>query len=244
MSGDQQYPFKGVWIPVEIWLSKDLTWMEKCLLADINALDGPHGCTASNKYFADKFKSSEASIANQICKLRSLGWVETANFNGRSRTLHVNADLTQRLSQPKPSGESCDNPAVKSLYRHKKEENKPSERGFKFADWFKTLIPETLKLSVNWREQWAKCFDDMIRLDSRTAESITKVCKWARPHEFWKKNFLSPCKLRERNQSGIMYFDVFAEDMNNPKTPNGQAKPHGRPDLDYYDPANTKFKTS
>lgn len=89
-----------------------------------------------------------------------------------------------------------------------------SERGIAFADWFKTLLPATVRLAPTWQAKWAKTFDDMIRLDARTPEQIAAVCKWARSHDFWQANFLSPIKLRERDRQGAMYFDRFLAAMN------------------------------
>lgn len=89
-----------------------------------------------------------------------------------------------------------------------------SERGGAFAEWFRTLLPPTVRLAPTWREKWAKTFDDMIRLDARTPEQIAAVCKWARAHDFWQANFLTPVKLRERDRQGAMYFDRFLAAMN------------------------------
>jgi hypothetical protein len=88
----------------------------------------------------------------------------------------------------------------------------PSERGVAFADWFRGTLPGDVRLAAGWREKWARCFDDMIRLDGRSPEGIAAVCRWARAHEFWRSNFQSPLKLRER-KDGVMYFDRFAAAM-------------------------------
>jgi hypothetical protein len=40
--------FKGVWIPKDVWLDHNLTWMEKLLLVEIDSLDAEKGCFASN----------------------------------------------------------------------------------------------------------------------------------------------------------------------------------------------------
>jgi hypothetical protein len=89
-----------------------------------------------------------------------------------------------------------------------------TDRSRAFADWFRTLLAPTVRLAPTWREKWAKTYGDMIRLDGRTPEQIAAVCKWARAHEFWQANFLSPVKLRERDRSGTMYFDRFLAAMN------------------------------
>ncbi len=83
----------------------------------------------------------------------------------------------------------------------------------KFSDWFRAMLPEKCKPPANWREAWARCYAEMIRIDGRTKDEIKAVCQWARGHDFWGKNFLSPAKLRKRNREGVMYFDVFAAGM-------------------------------
>jgi len=124
MKDQPKYAFKGVWISKEIWLSEEITWMEKCLLADIDALDDgtDRACYASNEYFAEKFRSSPASIANQISKLRKLGFVETVGFDGRERSLR----LTDGFKQVKPASEGRVNQGVNApIGEEKAEGNSP-----------------------------------------------------------------------------------------------------------------------
>ena len=61
--------FKGVWIPKEIWLSKDLTLQEKVFLVEIDSLDNEEGCFASNGYFADFFQLSKSRVSQIISNL-------------------------------------------------------------------------------------------------------------------------------------------------------------------------------
>ena len=103
----------------------------------------------------------------------------------------------------------------------------PSERGVKFAEWFRAeLLKPDVRLASNWRAEWARCFDDLQRLDMRTDEmEIAMVCRWGRGLPvargatvskvslFWRKNFLTPLKLRKRNDERVMYYDVFSEAM-------------------------------
>lgn len=96
-----------------------------------------------------------------------------------------------------------------------------SEEGLRFADWFKTLIPDTHKLEYSYRTNWAKTFDELVRLDGRNASQISKVCKWARQDSFWNSNFLSPSKLRQRDRQGATYWDVFEARMSNGNGKNG-----------------------
>lgn len=71
----QERAFKGIWIPAEIWLSKDLTIMEKIFLVEIDSLDNDDGCYASNKYFAEFFGITNGRASQIISKLSEKGYV-------------------------------------------------------------------------------------------------------------------------------------------------------------------------
>lgn len=61
--------FKGIWIPKEIWLSKDLTLQEKVFLVEIDSLDNEGGCYAWNKYFSEFFEISKTRVSLVIKSL-------------------------------------------------------------------------------------------------------------------------------------------------------------------------------
>jgi hypothetical protein len=67
--------FKGIWIPKEIWLDKELGWIEKLFLVEIDSLDNENGCFASNKYFADFFDLSKVRVSNIISQLVKKGYI-------------------------------------------------------------------------------------------------------------------------------------------------------------------------
>lgn len=89
-----------------------------------------------------------------------------------------------------------------------------SQDALDFAAWFKTLLPKAQKVSQSNLKDWAKTYDDCIRLDSRARDEILAVCEWARADTFWSANFQSASKLRQKNKSGVQYFDVFLQQMN------------------------------
>lgn len=91
--------FKGVWIPKEIYLNKELSWDEKILLIEINSLDKGNGCFASNKYLATFIDVSEGTLANKMTKLRKLGLIVDKGFNGRIRLIGVNAEFINSGTQ-------------------------------------------------------------------------------------------------------------------------------------------------
>ena len=94
--------WKGIWIPKEIWLAKDISIIEKCLWAEIDNLDNGKGCFASNDYFSNMFNISKTSISNHISTLKKQKYIKQSFFNGRRRVLNsFKAALKFSLKQSK-----------------------------------------------------------------------------------------------------------------------------------------------
>lgn len=83
--------FKGVWIDKTIWLTKELSLIEKCLFTEINSLDNSKGCFASNEYFAEFLNCSVATITRSVKNLKKKKLIKVSEFNGRQRTIKINA---------------------------------------------------------------------------------------------------------------------------------------------------------
>lgn len=81
--------FKGVWIPREVWLSTELSLMEKVIFVEIHSLDNERGCFASNAYFAEFFGVSVRQIATYVASLKKKGYIESTLVNGFERTIRV-----------------------------------------------------------------------------------------------------------------------------------------------------------
>lgn len=84
----QERSFRGVWFPADVWLDNRLSAIEKMVLLEIDSLDGEDGCYASNQYLADFCQCSESKVSKAIAKLKDLGYVVVASFDGRRRILH------------------------------------------------------------------------------------------------------------------------------------------------------------
>lgn len=66
---DATRAFKGIWIPAEIWLNKNLTLVEKVFLVEIDSLDNSEGCFAGNDYFSNFFGLSKNRCSEIIKSL-------------------------------------------------------------------------------------------------------------------------------------------------------------------------------
>lgn len=90
--GDMERPsrdFKGIWIPKEIWLSDQLSLMEKVLFVEIHSLDNERGCFASNNYFAEFFGVSGRQIRTYIGSLKDKGFISVSIQNRNERVIRV-----------------------------------------------------------------------------------------------------------------------------------------------------------
>src|SRR6266480_3647755 len=84
-----QRDFKGVWIPREVWLSEELSLMEKVLFVEIHSLDNERGCFASNRYFAEFFGVSPRQIGTYVASLKEKGFISFTIQNQNERTIRV-----------------------------------------------------------------------------------------------------------------------------------------------------------
>jgi hypothetical protein len=81
--------FKGVWIPKEIWLSDELSLMEKVLFVEISSLDNERGCFASNRYLSIFFGVSDRQIRRYIASLKSKGFITITILNEFDRVIRT-----------------------------------------------------------------------------------------------------------------------------------------------------------
>ena len=68
---ENQRNFTGVFIPAAIYENEELSWSDKILWAEIQALSGKTACRASNAHFAKHLKSTEHNISKSIAKLKN-----------------------------------------------------------------------------------------------------------------------------------------------------------------------------
>ena len=110
--------FKGVWIPRVVWLDKNLSWVEKLLLVEIDSLDNKDGCWASNKYFADFFDLSKDRVSKLISSLSKKEYI-SVNLIYKDGTKQVEKRVititdTYRRKQLEGIVENNDTPIVKN----------------------------------------------------------------------------------------------------------------------------------
>lgn len=110
--------FKGIWIPKEIWLDKELTVLEKIFLVEIDSLDNKDGCWASNKYFSEFFGVTKGRCTQIIKSLESKKFITIVlEREGKLITKRV-IRVVNKLSTPSEN--------IKQGYLENDEENNTS----------------------------------------------------------------------------------------------------------------------
>lgn len=131
----EMYNGNGIWIPIEVLHSKDLTPSEKILYAEIYYLDRPDThCYASNEYLARFLGLSDSGLRKCLTHLKQLGYIETISFDGRNRVLATTVKWTNQTATtvavrttPEYQSESYKNEFL--LYRENKKENSRESTG-------------------------------------------------------------------------------------------------------------------
>jgi len=93
-----------------------------------------------------------------------------------------------------------------------KAKQETSEDGQKFAAWFRSLLPESMPLPATWKADFARSYDEMIRIDKRTDDEISEVCQFGTSDPFWSKQLKRPGYLRKISKTvGIQHFDQILD---------------------------------
>lgn len=140
--------FKGIWIPSHVWLDERLNALEKVILAEIDSLDGEHGCWASNDYISQFCQCSASKVSKAVSKLTELGYIRVESFNGRSRVLR--SSLAKNDRQTSRICETDEQNLLQSNINNKIENKSEKRKRFTppTVDEVKAYCSET-NLSIN-----------------------------------------------------------------------------------------------
>jgi hypothetical protein len=100
--------FKGVWIPADTWLDRNLSITEKVMMVEIGSLEtDARGCYASNAHFAEFFGLSISRVSEIISGLAAKGMLDVEQIREgkrvierRIRVVPVETDRRQDQSNP------------------------------------------------------------------------------------------------------------------------------------------------
>lgn len=137
---DNKRDFKGIWIPKEIWLNRELNVLEKTILVEIDSLDDEEtGCYASNKYLAEFCQCSETKVSKAISKLIDMGYLYIKSFDGRTRI--IKSRLTKSAEQTcKKCKADLQELQTNNIITNKKENNIDNYNKERKKDSYNTII--------------------------------------------------------------------------------------------------------
>ena len=113
MSMDNQdaRQFRGVWIPADIWLSKELSLQEKVMLVEIESLQHPErGCFKTNKRLAEFFNLSASRVSEVISSLARKGFIRIVNIRDGKQIVERRIFLSTPFDKPDTPSEKAANP--------------------------------------------------------------------------------------------------------------------------------------
>lgn len=80
--------FKGVWIPADTWLDRNLSITEKVMMVEIGSLEtDARGCYASNAHFAEFFGLSISRVSEIISGLAAKGMLDVEQIREGKRVI-------------------------------------------------------------------------------------------------------------------------------------------------------------
>ena len=96
---------KGIWIPIEIWQNRSLSWNEKILLMEIDSFTAKdHECYISNEYIAELLGVTDRCARKYLSHLLELGLIRVVKFDGRKR--YIESTISFRAEWNNRSGQS------------------------------------------------------------------------------------------------------------------------------------------
>ena len=131
---NQTRDFKGVWIPVGVYLDERLNALDKIILMEIDSLDtGENGCYASNEYIAEFCQCKPTKVSITINKLIKLGYLEVVKFDGRKRYLRSSLSKNERqpFTKQKADFHKMKDINTSLLIKDSKKEKDKKEKVFK-----------------------------------------------------------------------------------------------------------------
>lgn len=160
---------KGIWIPIEIWKDKNLTWNEKILFLEIDSYtSADKDCFFSNEYISELLGISETNANKTLSSLIKKGYVIKTKFDGRKRyvksALSYSTTLPCQERQPSRAygslfeNDSMDNVLINKATKEEKEKDKKEKKSMLFEECWVAYRRKGSKKKAS--EYWNKLSDD------------------------------------------------------------------------------------
>ena len=93
--------FRGVWIPADIWMNRDLSLQEKVMLIEIDSLQHPgRGCFKTNKKLAEFFGLTAGRVSQIVKSLEEKGFVRVEQIRQGKQIVERRIFMVAALGAP------------------------------------------------------------------------------------------------------------------------------------------------
>ena len=217
--------FRGVWIPRDIWLNKDLSITEKCFLAEIDSLGGSEeGCFASNQYFAEFFNLSKERARKIIGELNKKGYLEiTLTYKEASKEVNQRIIKLIGYGHKQPYGQNQPGGTVKNDHYITKSDNiikKEKPVRHKYGTYKHVLLTDKdmEKLVTTYGkeviDEYIDRMDNWIELHGKTYKNYyLALINWLKKGKVAPLEAKDPKKEQEQVTADEEYFTKLLEEQ-------------------------------
>lgn len=123
---------KGIFIPLEIWQSRQLSWSEKVLLMEIDSFTSKgRDCFFSNRYIADLLGVKEDTASRLVSSLIKKGFIKMTRFDGRNRYLETCISIQSSIGENSESATEKSASQARINNQDNNISNKPNNKSSK-----------------------------------------------------------------------------------------------------------------
>ena len=223
---DKELPSYYSIIPATVRYDEKLKANEKLMYGEITALASKNGfCWAENRYFAELYNVHKITISKWLKNLEDKGYIRTelkyvyGTKQVSKRYIYINdTPISQNANRCKSNGYDPVSQNAKeelSTTSNNNTSNNTSRSKLKFETQhlklakllYKQIQNNSPKYNEPDLEKWANEFRLMMERDKREGKEIQDLIIKTQSDNFWKKNILSPSKLRKHYDRLVIEFE-------------------------------------
>ena len=199
--------FRGIWIPVHIWETSDLTAAERCLWAEIDSFtNAKSGYYKTNQQASEELGVSQRQVSRAFAKLESMGLITVEKHGIRrvAKSTPWRGTLDTVASNPRHHGE-VSSPQWRGIKNKEKNKEKNNKNTLVYAFEGDEII-ELWKVWVRERKAYVKgqytpyaqqrAMNKLQKLSGESIEAAQKIIDQSITNA-WKDFF----PLREQRQT-------------------------------------------
>lgn len=229
MNEEKELPSYYSIIPATVRYDKNLKANEKLMYGEITALASKNGfCWAENRYFAELYNVHKITISKWLKNLEDKGYIRTElkyvygtkqvskryiYINDAPISEKTNTPINEKINTPisqntKEELSTTSNNNTSNNKRATRSKLKFETHHLKLAELLYKQIQSNLP---NFKEpnleMWANEFRLIMERDKREGEEVQNLIIKSQSDDFWKKNILSPSKLRKQYDRLVIEFE-------------------------------------